>query len=213
MVRDIRLQWTVWIFRDIQFLHHVNICNERITVLETITSEFQNAEARSGERITQGPPMSLLREELVSFGLIMRGNSTWQVDFYYRPQRSCGKVMFSQASVILFTGGRAWLGGVHGRGGMRGRGHVWQGGHAWQGACMAGGHAWQGHVWQRACVAGCAWWGCAWQGCAWQGGMCGWGMHGGGHAWQGACVAGETATAADGMHPTGTHSCYQLSTV
>ena len=23
---------------------------------------------------------------------------------YYRPQRSCGKVMFSQASVILFTG-------------------------------------------------------------------------------------------------------------
>ena len=24
---------------------------------------------------------------------------------YYRPQRSCGKVMFSQASVILFTGG------------------------------------------------------------------------------------------------------------
>ena len=35
----------------------------------------------------------------------------------YRPQRSCGKVMFSQASVILFTGG----------GGMRGRG-----------MCMAG---------------------------------------------------------------------------
>ena len=25
--------------------------------------------------------------------------------FCYRPQRSCGKVMFSQASVILFTGG------------------------------------------------------------------------------------------------------------
>ena len=24
---------------------------------------------------------------------------------YYRPQRSCGKVIFSQASVILFTGG------------------------------------------------------------------------------------------------------------
>ena len=24
---------------------------------------------------------------------------------YYRSQRSCGKVMFSQASVILFTGG------------------------------------------------------------------------------------------------------------
>ena len=41
---------------------------------------------------------------------------------------SCGKVMFSQASVILSTG---W-------------GHVWQGG-----VCVAGGHAWQ-----EACVAG-----------------------------------------------------------
>ena len=31
----------------------------------------------------------------------------------------------------------------------------------------------------------------------------------GGHAWQGgwACVAGETATAAGGTHPTGMHSC------
>ena len=28
------------------------------------------------------------------------------------------------------------------------------------------------------------------------------GMHG-----RGACVAGETATAADGTHPTGMHSC------
>ena len=26
----------------------------------------------------------------------------------YRPQRSCGKAMFSQASVILFTGERLW---------------------------------------------------------------------------------------------------------
>ena len=50
---------------------------------------------------------------------------------------SCGKVMFSQASVILFTGGRAWqgacmAGGMCGRGvcmagGMHGRGHEWQG--------------------------------------------------------------------------------------
>ena len=30
----------------------------------------------------------------------------------------------------------------------------------------------------------------------------------GGHAWQGACMAGEVATAADGTHPTGMHSCY-----
>ena len=30
----------------------------------------------------------------------------------------------------------------------------------------------------------------------------------GGHVWQeGACMAGETATAADGTHPTGMHSC------
>ena len=27
---------------------------------------------------------------------------------FYRPQRSCGKVMFSQASVILFTRGCVW---------------------------------------------------------------------------------------------------------
>ena len=42
-----------------------------------------------------------------------------------------------------------------------------------------------------ACVAGC---------------VCG----GGGwvHAWQGPCIAGEMATAADGTHPTGMHSCY-----
>ena len=40
-------------------------------------------------------------------------------------------------------------------------------------------------------------------------------MHGGGgHAWQGgacmgrgACMAGQTATAAYGTHPTGMHSC------
>ena len=74
----------------------------------------------------------------------------------YRPQHSCGKVMFSQVSVILFTGGVCVVGGVHGGG------HVWQGvcgagWHVWQGegACMAEGHAWQGgHVWQGACMTG-----------------------------------------------------------
>ena len=55
----------------------------------------------------------------------------------------------------------------------------------------------------RECVlGGHAWWGCVWQG---------------GHRWQGdvhgrevgvgACMAEETATAADGTHPTGIHSC------
>ena len=45
--------------------------------------------------------------------------------------------------------------------------------------------------------------------------MAKWGVHGGGgHAWQGGvrgkgtCVAGERATAADGTHPTGMHSCF-----
>ena len=51
----------------------------------------------------------------------------------YHPQRSCGKVMFSQASVILFMGG-----GGHARRGMCVAG--W-GRHVWWGACMAEGHA------------------------------------------------------------------------
>ena len=60
-----------------------------------------------------------------------------------------------------------------------------------RGACMVGAHAWQGG------------------GCVWQGGMHGRGMH----AWQGgmhgrgACMAGDMATAVDGTHPTGMHSC------
>ena len=32
-------------------------------------------------------------------------------------------------------------------------------------------------------------------------------VHGRGHMWQGVCMAGETATGADGTHPTGMHSC------
>ena len=61
----------------------------------------------------------------------------------YCPQRSWGKVMFSQVCVILFTGGVCMVAGGHAwlLGGMRG---CWWG-HAWQrGACMEkGGHAWQ----------------------------------------------------------------------
>ena len=47
----------------------------------------------------------------------------------------------------------------------------------------------------------------AWQGCM-VGGVC----MAGGCAWPGggrACVTGDTATAVDGMHPTGMHSCYK----
>ena len=51
------------------------------------------------------------------------------------------------------------------------------------------------------------------------GAMCGGGVHGRGlcmgqgHVWRGhalwgTCVAGETATAAEGTHPTGMHSCH-----
>ena len=89
---------------------------------------------------------------------------------------SCGKVMFSQLSVIL-SGGACVVGGVHG-------GACVAMGHTWQGACMAGGvHGRGGHVWRggmhggRACVVG---------GCA--------------------CMAGEMATAADSTHPIGMHS-------
>ena len=64
-----------------------------------------------------------------------------------------------------------------------------------KGACVAGGHAWQGGVHGKG---------------AWVvGGVRGkGGVHGRGDVWRGgACVAGEMATAADGSHPTGMHSC------
>ena len=64
---------------------------------------------------------------------------------------------------------------------------------AWQGVCVARRHAWWGR-------------GCAWQegrGAAWQGGLNGrWG--------EGSCMAGEMATAVDGTHPTGRHSCFNV---
>ena len=109
--------------------------------------------------------------------------------FYYRPQRSCGKEMFSQACV---------KNSVHISSGMHG------GGGGGRGVCMAGGQ--RGHV----CVAGEE--GVFVGGCmAGEGGMCGrghvqwWGVHGGK-----ACVAGETAIAAGGMHSTGMRSCFEF---
>ena len=69
------------------------------------------------------------------------------MNHFYRPQTKFAKVMFLQVSVILSTGGRAWLllGGMHGcsggcmvapegLGGVRGC----SGGHAW----LLKGHAW-----------------------------------------------------------------------
>ena len=125
---------------------------------------------------------------------------------------SCGKVMFSQACVknSVHGGGHAWQGGhvwegcvcqgacmvgegvcmaggmcsrgVCGSGGMYGRGV--RGGGMWQGACVVGGGVCMegGHACQGVCVVGaCAWWA--------------------------VCMAEETATAVDGTHPTGMHSC------
>ena len=61
---------------------------------------------------------------------------------YYRPQRSWGKVIFSEACVK----NSVHRGGVCGRGGVcvAGAGHVWQGGRAWQGGVHGGG----GSTWQ-----------------------------------------------------------------
>ena len=79
-------------------------------------------------------------------------------------------------------GGHVWQWGVHGRG-M----HV--------GACMGSmcdrGCAWQGGMHGRgSCVVGrCAWQGVRGGGCVWRGGV------------------GDTATAANGTHSTGMHSC------
>ena len=99
------------------------------------------------------------------------------------------KVIFLHLSVILFTGGCAW------QGGMRGRDACMAGGHAWQGACMVRGCAWQegvcvvgGHAWQGACMVG---------GHAWQGG---------GHVWQ---ILRDKVD----EHPTGMHSCLKMSLI
>ena len=62
---------------------------------------------------------------------------------YYRPQRSWGKVIFSEACVknsVHGGGGACVVGGMHGRGGMHGKGGMC-GGVCGRGACMAGGHA------------------------------------------------------------------------
>ena len=86
----------------------------------------------------------------------------------------------------------AWQRGMHGRGCMAG-GHTWQGG-----ACMAGGHAWPGGMrGRRVCMAGGGVHGRG----AYLVGVC---MVGGG-----ACMAGKTAIASGGTHPTGMHSCIE----
>ena len=81
--------------------------------------------------------------------------------------------------------GHAWhlvcmMGGIHG-GGMHHRGSPLQG------VCVAG-----GMYGRMVCMVGA----CVAEGHVWQGGMRG----------RGPCMAGEMATAAGSMHPTGMHS-------
>ena len=93
-----------------------------------------------------GMPMDFLKSSKLSIvamttnGLLIGKCHSYVGWYSYRPQRSCDKVMFSQASVILFTGG----GNVCGR--ERGWGRVWQGvgGHVWQGGMDDRGCVWQG---------------------------------------------------------------------
>ena len=64
-------------------------------------------------------------------------------------------------------------------------------------------------MFSQACVKNSVHWGVCMGGCM-SGGTC----CRGGHVWQGACMtAGEMATAADGTHPTGMHSCYILTSI
>ena len=83
---------------------------------------------------------------------------------FYRPQRSWGKVIFSEACVKNSVHrGVCMVGAMHG-GGHKCWGGVCGGGHAWQEGCVwQGGHVWRGAMWGPY-VVGCAWWGHAWHG-------------------------------------------------
>ena len=89
----------------------------------------------------------LLMSELLNRVVMVLGNSPFtdsettvfvgeNLIFITVHNSSCGKIKFSQASVILSMGGCAWQGacmaGAMHHGGMHGGG-------AWQGTCMAGG--------------------------------------------------------------------------
>ena len=69
------------------------------------------------------------------------------------------------------------------------RGHAWQGEMCGRVECVAWDVCGRGHLWQGTCVQ---------RGVCGRVDMCG----------RGLCVAGKTATAVDGMYPTGMHSCY-----
>ena len=69
------------------------------------------------------------------------------MDICYRPQRSCGKGIFSQACVknSVHRGRMACMTGRHACwGGMRSGRGVWQGGMHGRGVCVAEGYTWWG---------------------------------------------------------------------
>ena len=112
---------------------------------------------------------------MAAFGMVLArhyrsalGSKCLGQSICYRPQRSCGKVMFSQMCVknYVHRGVCAWGGGVHGGEG----GCVWQGGmHGRRG----GVHGRRGMCGRRVCVTGGVH----------GGGVHGWGVHGGGAWW------------------------------
>ena len=80
-----------------------------------------------------------VHETVADLGFPRQGSLTSEEDalvHYYRPQRSCGKVIFLQACREFCPQGwgHAWQGGMHG------------GVHAWQGVCVVGGMHSGGHV-------------------------------------------------------------------
>ena len=113
---------------------------------------------------------------------------------FYRPQRSWGQVIFSEACVknsvhrgVCMAGGYAWqgacmAGGMHGRGGVHGRGAV----------CVAGGVHGKGHAWWGVCMVVA----CVVRGRAYLAE----GMHGRGHAWWGTCMVGACMVGGGFMH-------------
>ena len=110
--------------------------------------------------------------------------------YFYRPQRSCEGYIFT--GVCLSTGGSAPVGGAWSQGVCSWGGCLLPEGGPGPGGCLllGGGGAWSG------------------------GGVCSWGGLVGGVGIP-ACteadtLPGEMATAADGTHPTGMHSCFNL---
>ena len=174
--------------------------NKYITLLHVYQYKRRwNSSFKSTERLlvshTEMPTTKAITENtLILFWTVLTPQLTWQffrwlmlctlVNVHwcrnnYRPQLRCGKVMFSQVSVILFTGG-----GMHGGCAWQGAIHV--GGTCMAGGCMAGVYVTGvGHMWWGAYMAGS--------------------MHDGG---RGLCMAAEMATAVHGTHPIGMHSCF-----